>query len=94
MVRTSQGPIQHGIPPESVKDSMCKGYIVPEYYIIPDCQFDYANGMSLMEIEFPVYYNFFMKKKKTTLICDNETKEAILTIFQETLLGPKDYSNF
>lgn len=81
VVRTSQGPVQHGIPPESVKDSMSKGFNVPEYYIIPENQFDYANGMSFMEIEFPVYYNFFMKRMKTTLICDKETKKAILTIF-------------
>lgn len=94
IVRTSQGLVQYGIPPESVKDSMERGIEVPEYYIIPENQFDFKNGMSLMEMEFPVYYNFFMKQKKTTLICDEETKKTILVIFQETLLGPKDYSDF
>lgn len=47
-----------------------------------------------MDIEFPVYYNFFFLKKKTTLICDEKMKKTIRAIFQETLLGPKDYSDF
>jgi hypothetical protein len=48
-----------------------------------------------MEFEFPVYCNFFIKKKvKTKLICTQETKKKIEIIFQETLLGPKDLSKF
>ena len=48
------------------------GVAVPEYYIIPKERFDFEDGMSLVEIEFPVYYNFFLKKRKTTLICDKD----------------------
>lgn len=48
-----------------------------------------------MEFEFPVYYNFFIRKKtKTKLICDWKTKQDINSIFQETLLGPKDFTTF
>ena len=48
-----------------------------------------------MEFEFPVYCNFFIKKKvKTKLICTEQTKKKIEIIFQETLLGPKDLSKF
>ncbi len=50
--------------------------------------------MSLMELEFPVYYNFFFKRKKTTIICEEEMIHKIKLIFQETLNGPKDLSNF
>lgn len=70
------------------------GMEAPEYYIIPENQFDFKNGISLVEMEFPVYFNFFLKKKKTTLICDEQTQKTILVIFQETLLGPVDYSDF
>lgn len=48
-----------------------------------------------MEFEFPVYYNFFVRKKlKTKLICDYKTMHDVKVIFQETLLGPKDFSRF
>lgn len=56
---------------------MAKGMQVPEYYIIPENQFDFRYGISLMEIEFPVYFNFFMKRKKTTLICNEKTMQDI-----------------
>lgn len=94
LVKTSLGFIQYGIPPETLKDSMKMGFSVPEYYIIPDKTFDWNDGISLMEFEFPVYYNFFLRKQnKTKLICDAKTGQNIKSIFQETLLGPKDLSN-
>ena len=72
IIQTSLGNIQYGTPPESVKDSILSGVAIPEYYIIPKERFDFEDGMSLVEIEFPVYYNFFLKKRKTTLICDKD----------------------
>lgn len=95
ILQTSLGNIQYGIPPETVKDSISMGVSVPEYYIIPKKTFDWTDGINLMEFEFPVYFNFFIRKKtKTKIICDEETKKKILIIFQETLLGPKDFLNF
>ena len=47
-----------------------------------------------MELEFPVYYNYFFKKKKTTIICKERMIEKIKAIFQETLNGPADLSTF
>lgn len=94
LIKTSLGFIQYGIPPETLKDSMKMGFTVPEYYIIPDKTFDWNDGISLMEFEFPVYYNFFLRKQnKTKIICDAKTAQNVRTIFQETLLGPKDLSN-
>ena len=47
-----------------------------------------------MEFEFPVYYNFFLRKMtKTKIICKEETMHQVKAIFQETLLGPLDFSN-
>ena len=95
LIETKIGNIQYGIPPETLKDSMKMGYSVPEYYIIPDKTFDWNDGISLMEFEFPVYYNFFLRKQnKTKLICDQKTANNIRTIFQETLLGPANFDNY
>lgn len=47
-----------------------------------------------MEIEFPIYYNFFFKKKKTVFICEKEFKTRIEEIFKETLLGPSNFDDF
>ena len=95
LIKTSLGNIQYGIPPETVKDSLAMGMQVPEFYIIPRTKFDWNDGISLMEFEFPVYFNFFLRKRnKTKLICDEETRKRIKIIFQETLLGPKTFENF
>jgi CRP-like cAMP-binding protein len=95
LIKTSAGYIQFGIPPETVKDSLNLGLPVPEYYIIPREKFDWNDGISLMEFEFPVYYNFFLRKQnKTKIICDKQTSEQIRIIFQETLLGPTSFPDF
>ena len=89
------GNIQYGMPPETIKDSSNIEGGVPEYFIIPTRRFDWKDGINFMEFEFPVYYNFFIKKKrKTKLICDYNTMKDVQVIFQETLLGPKDFSKF
>jgi len=95
VIRTLLGNLQFGMPPETVKDTFLIEGGVPEYYIIPSQKFDWQDGINFMEFEFPVYCNFFIKKKvKTKLICTQETKKKIEIIFQETLLGPKDLSKF
>jgi hypothetical protein len=95
VIRTLLGNLQYGMPPETVKDTFLIEGGVPEYYIIPSQKFDWQDGINFMEFEFPVYCNFFIKKKvKTKLICTEETKKKIEIIFQETLLGPKDLSKF
>lgn len=91
---TPCGPIQFGIPPETIKDSLNLGYEIPQYYVIPSARWDKIFSLSVAEFEFPAYFNFFVKKKKITLICTKEAKEAIRTIFQETLLGPQSFPQF
>jgi hypothetical protein len=88
------------MPPETVKDSLNLGLEIPTYYIIPTkrypfclmCSFDKKYGISVAEFEFPAYFNFFVKKRQISLICTAEVEQAIRTVFQETLLGPTDYS--
>lgn len=95
-IETSAGRIQFGIPPETIKDSMRLGLDVPSVYIVPVDRFcremGPALGINLAEFEFPAYFNFFVKGKKCTLIVDSEEAEKnIRTVFEETLLGPREF---
>ncbi len=91
VVKTKLGWIQFGIPPETVKDSLNLGIDVPTFYVVPSVRFDKKTGINVAEFEFPAYFNYFVKKKKINLICSKEAFEAIRIIFQETLLGPKEF---
>lgn len=92
----SVGRIQFGIPPETIKDSMNLGLDVPVVYIVPVDRFcremGPALGVNLAEFEFPAYFNFFVQKRKCTLIVDTPAaEESIRTVFGETLLGPTQF---
>lgn len=69
------------------------GLAVPNVYIVPVERFcremGPALGVNLAEFEFPAYFNFFIYKKRCTLIVDNdEAENNIRRVFNETLLGP------
>lgn len=90
------GRIQYGIPPETIKDSMTLGIPVPQVYIVPAERFcremGPALGVNLAEFEFPAYFNFFVYKKRCTLVVDSqEAEENICRVFNETLLGPAQF---
>ncbi len=96
MVLNVQGPLQYGIPPETIKDSMRLGIPVPQVYIVPGERFcremGPALGVNLAEFEFPAYFNFFVYKKQCTLVVDSQDAEDnICRVFEETLLGPKQF---
>ena len=90
-VSTSFGPIQFGMPPETVKDCLGNGLEVPTNYVIPSSRFHKKYGLSTAEFEFPAYFNYFLKKKQINLICTKEAEKAIRIVFQETLCGPKSH---
>lgn len=51
-----------------------------------------ALGVNLAEFEFPGYFNFFICKKRCTLVVDSEDAERnIRRVFSETLLGPAQF---
>ena len=56
--------IQFGMPPETIKDAMNIGIDVPTTFVIFGDLFDRVRGLSIGEFELPIYYNFFVKKKK------------------------------
>ena len=72
------------------------GIPVPQVYIVPAERFcremGPALGVNLAEFEFPAYFNFFVYKKRCTLVVDSpEAQENICRVFSETLLGPAQF---
>ena len=89
-VRTSAGPIQIGMPPETIKDVMELKLDVPIAYVLPRDLFDRRRGLSVAEFEFPAYYSFFLLKRRCRLVVLNQDVERrVRAIFQESLFGPK-----
>lgn len=88
-VRTIAGPIQIGIPPETIKDVMGMKLDVPVAYVLPRDLFDRRRGLSVAEFEFPAYYSFFLLKRKCRLVVfSRDVERRVRAIFQESLFGP------
>src|SRR5687767_1041225 len=88
-VPTSTGPIQIGIPPETIKDVMELKLDVPRAYVLPRELFDRRRGLSVAEFEFPTYYSFFLLKRRSRLVVfSNDIERRVRSIFQESLFGP------
>lgn len=88
-VRTSAGPVQIGIPPETIKDVMELKLDVPVAYVLPRELFDRRRGLSVAEFEFPAYYSFFLLKRRCRLVVlSGEVERRVRSIFQESLFGP------
>ena len=60
-VRTKHGSIQFGMPPETIKDSLNLGLEVPAIFVPPKDRFNLKYGTNCCEVEFPAYWNFFVK---------------------------------
>lgn len=92
---TAVGPVQFGVPPETIKDHMSMGVEVPRYYVVPStpflCSLGWDAGVNVAECEFPAYFNYFLKKKQVCLIVDSPIMEhRMREVFQQTLLGPRE----
>ncbi len=89
---------QIGVYPETIKDTITTSG-VPRIYIVPERLFDVIQGISVAELEFPVYYNYYLKGQKTLVICQAERFRAILAVLREAVFGPssleieRDYSH-
>ena len=94
VIKTQIGNIQVGMPPETVKDSMNLGINMPNVFIVPRVRYDKKSFLNVAEFEFPAYFNFFITRKRIRILCTQETKLLLEIVFQETLLGPKDFANF
>lgn len=88
-VKTPIGPLQFGIPPETIKDCMMLGLEIPTQFVITGEMFDRILGINVAEIEFPAYFNFFVRSHRVKLIVPADLQPCIRNVFQETLLGPR-----
>lgn len=89
IVDTPLGYIQFGSPPETIKDSMSLPKGVPQYFVLPETFFNWIKGISVAEVEFPLYYNFFLKQRKTRVICKPEQYELFPQVLREAVFGPE-----
>ncbi|MCC5813513.1 MAG: cAMP/cGMP-dependent 3',5'-cyclic-AMP/GMP phosphodiesterase [Leptospira sp.] len=88
LVDTSEGYIQFGSPPETIKDTMFFEKKTPLVFVLPNKFFHVGKGISVAELEFPIYFNFFLRKEKTYIICTPEQKEQLKIVLKESLMGP------
>ncbi|MCX7881829.1 MAG: cAMP/cGMP-dependent 3',5'-cyclic-AMP/GMP phosphodiesterase [Brevinematales bacterium] len=89
LIDTSAGYIQFGSPPETLKDTLFLPKGVPHYFVLPMEHFHPSVGMSVAEIEFPIYYNYFLKKTKTTIYVQEDHIENLRIVLQESIFGPE-----
>lgn len=64
---------------------------VPNLYILPATLFDLANGISLGELEFPLYFNYYVKGKKFRFICRPEQQRPVARLLKEAVFGPSSF---
>jgi hypothetical protein len=93
-IPTAAGPLQIGIPPETIKDSLALGLPMPQYYVLPPETFHRelgtGLGINVVEFEFPAYYNFFLRSRTIKLVVrSKEAEQRIRAVLQETLFGPE-----
>jgi len=95
LVDSTAGYIQFGAPPETIKDTILLPKGVPLVYVLPQKFFNWIKGISVAELEFPIYYNYFIKKRKTRIVCNAGQAEKIKIVILESLIGPqgKKYSD-
>ncbi|MEQ9364673.1 MAG: MBL fold metallo-hydrolase, partial [Leptospirales bacterium] len=89
LVETSVGYMQVGSPPETIKDTMSLPRGTPQIFILPHEFFHLRKGITVAEVEFPIYYNFFFRKKKTYIVCTREQRTRFRKVLQESLFGPE-----
>ena len=88
LVDTKAGYIQFGSPPETIKDTMRLPEGVPLIFVLPKNLFNADKGISLGELEFPIYWNFFIRQKKTTIIGTREEGRRLVRVLREAVFGP------
>lgn len=80
--------IQMGSYPETIKDTMKLERGVPDLYLLPDDLFDTHLGVSNADMEFPVYFNYFIRQQKCRLICHSHQVKPVVRVLREAVVGP------
>ncbi|HMV43216.1 MAG TPA: cyclic nucleotide-binding domain-containing protein, partial [Leptospiraceae bacterium] len=90
LVKTDISSIQFGSPPETIKDTMFLEGGVPQVFVLPNEFFSWTKGISVAELEFPIYYNFFFRRKKTFIICSEKQYRRFKEVLRESIFGPRN----
>ncbi len=88
LIKTPSGALQVGAPPETIKDTMKILGDVPDTFVIPNRMFSAERGVSLADIEFPAYFNFFVKRRSIRVIGHRHQLETVMPVVREAVLGP------
>lgn len=81
--------MQVGAYPETIKDTMGRPHGVPSVFLLPERLFDVSKGVSRAEIEFPVYFNFYLHGQKTLILCLRRQLRPVMQVLQEAIFGPR-----
>jgi CRP-like cAMP-binding protein len=79
---------QIGSYPETIKDTIRSERGVPDLFLLPDDLFDTDFGVSNTELEFPVYFNFYIKGRTCRFICHKHQVRLIVRVLREAIFGP------
>lgn len=82
---------QIGAHPETIKDTMKGATGVPNLFILPSTLFDLNSGISLGELEFPLYYNYYIKGQKLRFMCRPEQQRPLFRLLKEAVFGPSSF---
>lgn len=89
VLRTSCGLLQVGATPETIKDSLKLLNDVPSYYILPNNLFSAEYKISLADLEFPAYYNYFVKRRPIRIIGSPQQISVVMQVLKEAIFGPE-----
>ncbi len=80
--------LQVGAYPETIKDTMTSSEGVPQIFVVPERLFDAYFGVSAAELEFPIYFNFYLKGRKLRFICRPKQLRPLVRVLKEAIFGP------
>lgn len=87
-VNTPAGPVQLGAPPETIKDTLVREGGVARTILLPRTFVDVRRGRSLVDVEFPIYFNLFVKKRPLIVVGPAAAEERLRVAIAESLFGP------
>ena len=88
MVNWGDLHLQVGAYPETIKDTMQSSEGVPQIFVVPERLFDPYLGVSAAELEFPVYFNFYLKQRKLRFVCRARQLRPLVRVLKEAIFGP------
>lgn len=91
VVDTPVGQVQIGAPPETIKDTIVTEASVPQIFVLPCTMFNWRKGINVADMEFPIYFNFFLRQQKVTICGTEEQGERLRVAIREAVFGPKSF---